>query len=277
LDELACEVFLKIVSASQKTLNFIGKESLRRLQAINLSLNLIAKAIIDALTPSFYKNSAIRSVVAKQIYFTAWQILPQFSLVSGLLSYILVNIVISTTINYGLSEFALELIIRLLVFEIIPIMAVIFVAIRSGAAIGTEVALMKITNELEGLKQSGIDPIGFELVPRVIGGIISVLSITAISTCIALSIGFISIHGYEASALGGFGSILANVLTIENMIGLWAKVVAFGLIVTTVPIISGIRATKKLSFAPVAVLQGMVRLFFYIMTIEAISLAIHYI
>ncbi len=58
-------------------------------------IGFAASALIHAVTPSTY-NSATRSVVAKQIYFTAWQILPGFSLFATLLSFVIIRIVVST-------------------------------------------------------------------------------------------------------------------------------------------------------------------------------------
>jgi len=255
----------------------LGSWLIERLRTIVNVSKIITKTSKHALSIAYYKNYAVRTVVAKQIYFTAWQILPLFLIASALLSYVLITIVVSATLNFGLSEFALELIIRLLVLEVIPLMAALFVATRSGAAINTEVALMKINNEFEGLEQSGIDPEMFEIVPRVVGGIISVTSITAMATCTALAIGFVSIYGLEPWALGSFGTILSNLLSGTNLILLWLKVLLFGIVVTAIPISSGLDTKPALYFVPIAVLRGMVRLFFAIIGIEVLSLAITYI
>ena len=58
---------------------------------------------------------------------------------------------------------------RVLVLEMLPLMTALFVALRTGAAINTEVALMQIQNELDALQRIGIDPFRLELLPRVVG------------------------------------------------------------------------------------------------------------
>jgi phospholipid/cholesterol/gamma-HCH transport system permease protein len=139
------------------------------------TLLFAARAIVTAATPAAY-NSATRTVVMKQIYFTVVQILPGFTLFAALLSYVLIQIVVTTAASYGLSEYALEVSMRLLVLELLPLITALFVALRSSSAINTEIALMKINGELMALESAGVDTMRLEFMPRVIGGMISVLA-----------------------------------------------------------------------------------------------------
>ena len=52
---------------------------------------------------------------------------------------------------------------------------------------------------------------------------------------------------------------------------------AFGLAVTVIPISEGLNTPKKLFHAPIAVLRGMVRLFFALMIIEFLALLALYV
>jgi phospholipid/cholesterol/gamma-HCH transport system permease protein len=233
-------------------------------------------AIVQALTPSTY-NSATRSVVQKQIYFTAWQILPGFTLFATLLSFVLIEIVVNTARDYGLSAYALEMTIRLLVLEILPLVIVLFVALRSSAAINTEVVLMNIHNEIKALEEAGVDPMQFEFIPRVIGGTISVLSLAAVSSAIALILAYYIVYGFQPWGVTDFSKVMGQVFDLPSTLLLWLKILFFGLAVTVIPISAGLAAPRKLFFAPIAVLRGMVRLFFVIMLIEVASLVLRYI
>src|ERR1043165_520564 len=104
-------------------------------------------SVLGALSPSTY-NKATRLVVQKQIYFTAWQILPGFALFSAVFSVLIIEIVGRNASAYGL-----ELVVRVLVLEMLPLLTALFVALRTGAAINTEVALMQIQNELSALER----------------------------------------------------------------------------------------------------------------------------
>lgn len=256
-------------------LTHIGGGALAWLQAWWRLLKFGAQALVETFTPAVY-NSATRSVVLKQIYFTAWQILPGFLLFAALLSYVIIQIVVSTARDFGLSEFALEVSVRVVVLETLPLATVLFVALRSGAAINTEVALMNINNEIRALEDVGVDPMRFEFTPRVIGGAISVYALTLLSCILALILAYIAVYGLQPWSLGDFSRVIAKIFTPVALLTLSVKSLVFGLAVTLIPIRAGLEAPRMLFFAPIAVLRGMVRLFFVIMLIEVASLALVY-
>ena len=235
-----------------------------------------ASALVHAVTPATY-NSATRSVVFKQVYFTAWQILPGYSLFAALLSFVIIRIVVSTASDFGLSDYALETVIRVLVLELLPLITALFIALRSSAAINTEVALMNVQNEIRALEDVGVDPMQFEFIPRVIGGTISVLALSAFSGVLALVLAYLVVYGPQPWHFPAFSIVLAKIFDFPILLGLSIKVFLFGLAVTVIPISEGLRAPQKLFFVPIAVLRGMVRLFFVIMLIEVASLAFKYI
>lgn len=235
-------------------------------------------AVLGALSPSTY-NKATRLVVQKQIYFTAWQILPGFALFSAVFSVLIIEIVGRNASAYGLYLYALELVVRVLVLEILPLLTALFVALRTGAAINTEVALMQIQNELSALERIGIDPLRLELLPRVVGGTISVLALTAVNIVVALLLARVMIIDLNPWSLppGEFARVIGRVLDVPSIAVLWLKTLAFGLAVTVIPISEGLNTPKKLFHAPIAVLRGMVRLFFALMVIELMALIAIYV
>jgi phospholipid/cholesterol/gamma-HCH transport system permease protein len=259
-------------------LNLRGQGSIDRLNAWVRVFRFASTALVGVLSPSTY-NKATRLVVQKQIYFTAWQILPGFAAFAALFSFLIIEIVATTAREYGLYEYALELIVRILVLEILPLITALFIALRTGAAINTEVALMKIQNELDALQRIGIDPLRLELLPRVVGGTVSVLALTAVNIVVALWLTHLLIIDFHPWTLttGDFTRMIGKVLDMPALIVLWAKTLAFGFAVTVIPISEGLSTPQKLYYAPIAVLRGMVRLFFSLMLIEAAALAIVYV
>ena len=241
-------------------------------------LGFAGVAVVGALSPSTY-NKATRLVVQKQIYFTAWQILPGFALFSAVFSVLIIEIVGRNASAYGLYAYALELVVRVLVLEMLPLLTALFVALRTGAAINTEVALMQIQNELSALERIGIDPLRLELLPRVVGGTISVLALTAVNVVVALLLARVMIIDLNPWSLppGEFPRVIGRVLDVPAIGVLWLKTLAFGLAVTVIPISEGLNTPKKLFHAPIAVLRGMVRLFFSLMVIELIALVVLYV
>ncbi|MBI3527901.1 MAG: ABC transporter permease [Betaproteobacteria bacterium] len=266
------------MNALHTWLTLRGQGFSERLNAWVRVFRFAVTALIGVLSPSTY-NKATRLVVQKQIYFTAWEILPGFAAFAALFSFLIIEIVGTTARKYGLYEYALELIVRILVIEILPLMTALFIALRTGAAINTEVALMKIQNELDALQRIGIDPMRLELLPRVVGGTISVLALTAVNIVVALWLTNLLIVDFHPWTLttSDFTRMIGKVLDMPALLVLWAKTLAFGFAVTVIPISEGLNTPQKLFYAPIAVLRGMVRLFFALMLIEAAALAIVYV
>jgi phospholipid/cholesterol/gamma-HCH transport system permease protein len=95
-----------------------------------------AAAAAAALSLSAY-TARTRTLAMRQIYFNAWHVLPGFTVFMTLLSWVVIQITISLARDYGLAQFALELVFRAVVLELIPLLTAFYVALRSGAAIAT--------------------------------------------------------------------------------------------------------------------------------------------
>ncbi len=235
-----------------------------------------AKALVMAASPSAYDRET-SNLMARQIYFTAWQILPGFMLVTAILSYVVIRIVIAAAVSYGLEDYALNIVVRLLILELIPMFVALFVALRSGAAINTEVVLMHIRGDLEKLQLAGEDPMRHQLVPRVVGSAVSVFSLTVIGSSLALVLAYVAMFGFATGGIADYTLAINGIFNVHITLGLGLKAVIFGLAVAIIPITASLDAPREMRFAPIAVLNGMVRLFLSLALLESASLAVKYI
>jgi len=222
-------------------------------------------------------NQATFDVVIKQVYFTAVQILHVFLGYALIISWLIVTIILSTAREFGLTEFAMEMTIRVLVLELLPFLTALFVALRSGSAINTEVALMRVNNELDALAHCKVPPMQFEFLPRLIGGVVSVVALASLAGLLALLLAYLSIYGVSMAGFEAFTRTVAKIFDFRIVAGLAVKCALFGLAVTLIPVTAGLETPKKLFMVPVSVLRGMMRVFFAIVAIEVLSLALKYI
>lgn len=236
----------------------------------------LARGVRYILHPSTW-NRATFDVVLKQVYFTAVQILPVFLTYALLIAWLLINIILNTARDFGLTEFATEMSIRVLTLELMPFLAALFIALRSGSAINTEVALMRVHNELDALEHCQVSPMQFEFLPRLIGGVISMLTLAGLASMLALGLAYVAIYGFSLAGFDPFNQTVAKIFTPLLVGGFFLKGVLFGLAVTVIPITAGLETPKKLFMVPVSVLHGMMRVFFAIVAIEGASLALQYI
>lgn len=233
-------------------------------------------ALAAALTPSIYRV-ATREVTRRQIYFTAWAVLPWFTLLSAVLMLVLMQIVVSVARAQGLSPLALELILRALPLEVIPFLTALYVGLRSGAAITTEIALMHIRGDLDRLEAAGGDAMRDEFIPRIVACAFSVVALMAVSNALSFVLAYAVLYGFSPEGFAEFTHVVGRVFSLPIVAGLVLKSTLFGIAVAVVPIASGLSVSRRETQAPVAVMNGMVRLFFTIALVQAASLAAKYV
>src|SRR4030065_1383965 len=129
----------------------------------------LAKAGLRLIERTTWSRATF-DVVVKQVYFTAVQILHVFMGYVLVISWLIITIILSTARDFGLTAFASEMTIRVLVLELLPFLTALLIALRSGSAINTEVALMQVNNELDALAHCKVPPMQFGFLPRLIGG-----------------------------------------------------------------------------------------------------------
>src|SRR2546422_1740861 len=88
-----------------------GGAFMRTLASWWYMVHLGAIALVMAFSPSTY-NRANRGATARYIYSSTWQVLPWFTLLSALVSLVLIRIVVVTALSYGLSRYALQMVVR---------------------------------------------------------------------------------------------------------------------------------------------------------------------
>src|SRR6267378_6187302 len=145
-------------SFRQGALAELGGSALRWLAGWWRIVHLGALIVALGLSPSSYGRTN-RSALLRQIYVSAAPNLLWFTVLSALLSLVLIRIVLVTALSYGLSQYALEMVVRVLVLELIPLTAALFVALRCTIPNGAALAEMRRSGQLERLRHAGHDPV----------------------------------------------------------------------------------------------------------------------
>jgi len=254
----------------------LGEITLRFFNIFYEALYFAYQCIFKLFKRSSY-NSATKDILMRQIYFTAIQALPLLFLTGVIFGAITIGLIVHFALDYGLKDHIGSLIINLIVNEFAPLMTVVLVALRSGAAINTEIAVMKVSNELNTLKAFQIDTISYLFLPRIIAGIISIIMLSSLLIIIMLLSGYFYLFIFLETGADLYVRSLIHVVGAENFLFLFLKSLLFGFFVTLVPIYSGLGTNQSYTGIPIAVLNGMVKLIVAIISIEVILLLIQYL
>lgn len=193
-------------------------------------LLFMADTLLAALTPATY-TAAVRRSTAQAVCFSAWRVLPGYALLALLFGAATTHIIVVTAASYGLSHLALEAVVRVLVVEIIPLAATLFVAMGSGAA---------FLNRLTALRANNVDlhqvsTFDQQVLPGVVGNFFAVVLLTLVSGTLLLCVAYLMIYGLTPWGLAGFTHLVGQIFDPVTAPGLLMKIALFALAVGIAP------------------------------------------
>ena len=234
-------------------------------------LYLGAQIMVLAVSPSSY-GPANRLLLARHVVLATAPILLWFTLLCALATLVITRIVVVTALSYGLSQYALQLIIRVLVLELIPLGAALFVALRSTIASSAELAEMRLRGELQALA----DPLRQEAMPRVVAGMFAGITLAALSCVVALVLAYLAVYGFTLSALPAYTRLFGQVFNPAVTLIFVLKTLFFSLAVALMPIASALYDEGPAGMRHGAELRALARMFVVILLIEMVSLVGNY-
>jgi phospholipid/cholesterol/gamma-HCH transport system permease protein len=250
----------------------LGRKLLRQLREWGGIVHFAAMALVIALSPSTYRGDR-RAQIARNIYLTTWQVLPWFTVLCALLCLVLIRIVVVTARIYGLSQYALELVVRVLVLELIPLSAALFVVLRTGMAAPWQPPTPEAAEQPALTKAEH----GLQLVPSVIATAFSVVTLAAVSSVVALLLAYLVVYGFSPWGFNEYTRMVGRVFDGPVALSFSLKTLLFALAVAVVPTASNLYAPPQPVRGAIAVSAGTVRLFLVLVLIEGSSLAVKYI
>ena len=239
-------------------------------------IHLAAVILVLALSPATWR-AANRAATARHIYINTWQVLPWFTVLSTLVSLVLIRIVLITALSYGLSQYALEMMVRVLVLELIPLAAALFVALRSGLTFNVRASAPQQVYQAVLPTPSLISQLRHELVPQVIAGTFAVQSLAMVSSVIVLVLAYLNVYGISPWGLGEYTRTVARIFDPAVATGFALKSILFGLAVALIPGAALLEARATARQVSSGVQPGAIRLLSVLVLIEAGSLALKYI
>lgn len=235
-----------------------------------------AVMLVRAMSPASYGRET-RDNLARHTYVDTAPILGWFTVMIALFTLIITRIVIVTATSYGLSQYALEMVIRVLVIELIPLTAALFVALRCTIPNGAALVELRRIGHFDALRRRGLDPIAVEVLPRMLAGVFSCVTLAALSCVVAAIVAYAAVYG--ASGAGGsaythmFGRVFDPLFSLIFVL----KTLFFALAVSVIPMASGLHNVEGDGSRESAALQGLVRMFIVLLALEAASLVGNYI
>jgi phospholipid/cholesterol/gamma-HCH transport system permease protein len=159
-----------------------------------------------------------------------------------------------------------------LVLELIPLSAALFVVLRTGMATPWQ-AQQPLTGQaaLSRAEHSQL------LLPGVIATAFSVVTLAAVSSVVALLLAYLVVYGFSPWGFDDYTRMVGRVFDGPVSLSFCVKTLLFALAVAVVPVASNLYAPPVPVKGAIAVSAGTVRLFLVLVLIEGSSLAVKYI
>jgi len=231
-----------------------------------------AVVMVLMASPSSYSRRT-RWRMARQMYHNTAPILLGFTVLAALLCLVITRIVMVTAQSYGLTRYALEMLIRVLVLELIPLTAALFVAMRATIPAGARIAQMRESGHLQALRQRGGDPIRVELLPRIVAGVYASITLAALSCVVALVMAYIGVYGLNVAGVPAYTRMFGQVFTPQITLVFGLKTLFFSMAVALIPAGSALYGSAR---SQLGELGGLARMFAVLLLIEIVSLMGNY-
>ncbi len=119
--------------------------------------------------------------------------------------------------------------LQLLVREFGPTVVALMIAARYGAAVAAEIGAMAISEQLDALTMSGVEPVPYLVTPRILGGLLGMAPVAVFGTAIAFVAGGLAArYGF---AVGWESFFSTRLLHLEDVLVGVSKATAYGVAV----------------------------------------------
>ena len=235
-----------------------------------------AEIVVLAMSPSSYDQPDERRGVMLHLYRATAPLLTCFLVLSALLSRVLSRSVGATALSYGLSQYALEVLVRTLILELIPLYAALFVAVRYTMPEAQRMRGLLADELRRGVVRPAQQLLRQDMLPRALAGVFSVLLLAALSCVLALVLTYLNVYGFSPWALANYNRSVGSVFSPAVSLIFLLKTVFFSLAVAFVPMAASAKPDAQGGYARRNDISEFARLLSLILLLEVISLLGNY-
>lgn len=231
---------------------------------IYLSFRCMARMRLRGLRPVLY-------TLVSQIYFTGYQALPLITFIALATGSIIVLQSTAQLSILGSQEMMGNIMVVTIIRELGPMLTALTVIARSGTAVSTELGSMQVNKEIEALRILSIDPLGYVVFPRILGGVISLVCLAFYFNAIAILGGFVVGNLVSNLSFTFYIDVIAQAVTPEDFSLNLIKNSISGLIIFSIAAHRGMGVKGAPHEVPIATTKAVVD---SIMAVVAFNLSI---
>ncbi|MBI2059563.1 MAG: ABC transporter permease [Nitrospirae bacterium] len=207
-----------LTAVSGQWIENLGGGLLERMEQFRGVSSLLRESLWKAIRMGGTGRRTLWRVFTRQFYFTGVQAFGIVGVVSLVIGIVLVVEVMSLARDAAAQGLLGNLMVWIVFRELAPLLTMLLVIARSGTAISSEMATMKLGGEIQELEFMGIDPVHYLVVPRLLAASLSMV-------CLNFSFSLIAILGGITMAWAlmdaSWGNLVGDVLGTMKLSGIF--------------------------------------------------------
>ncbi len=249
----------------------VGRQFIARAGSVTHVVAVASAAVRAACSPRHWPQP-VRDVLARQVLFTGVEAMRFVSLVALMVG---LSVVVQAQLalrKFGQSDLLGPILVTVLIREIGPLLTNFVVIGRSGTAMATEMATMKVRGEVRLLDQLGLDPFLYLVMPRVLGTALSIFGLTVLFVAVSFLSGYASalLMGAKAGDPTLFMRSVFDALTPADVVNLLVKAFVPGLLTGAICCSEGLSVGGAATEVPQAATRAVVRSTGYLFVTSAL-------
>lgn len=162
-------------------------------------------------------------------------------IIVGISGMIIALQVTDKMVEQGAVNYIGTLITLVIIREIAPIMGSFAIISMVGSSMAAEIATMKVTEQVDAIKVSGVNPITYLITPRVIAGFCIMPSVITIAALVGIAGGYLSVRGMIEMNFSAYLDSIWRGLFEKDIWVMVLKSAIFGGIISLISSTSGYR------------------------------------
>lgn len=221
---------------------------------------LVWAVLVQAARPRTW-TAPLRNVLARQVLFTGLEATSFVSLIALIVGVLVVVQAQYWLVRLGQAALIGPILTAVVVREVGPLLTNFVVIARSGTAISTELANMKVHGEIRTLDAMGVDPFIYLVIPRVLGVAASTFCLTVVFLAVTFIGGFLCLWAIELGDvdLGLFFGNIFGAIGIRDVFSLLAKSILPGMMTGAICCDEGLAVGAAATEVPIAATRGVIR------------------
>lgn len=228
---------------SKKTISFSENDYLKSLKGFFEEVTLITKFTFrffkEVVKPPYEFNE-----VAKQSYLIGYKSFPLVAITGFIMGLVLTIQSRPTLAQFGAESWLPAMVAVSIIREIGPVITALIFAGKVGSGIGAELASMKVTEQIDAMEVSGINPIKYLVVTRIVAATLMLPILVIVADVISLYGAYVGVNLKGDVNFHLFFVKVFEKLTFTDVFPALIKTFFFGFIIALISCYKGYHSNK---------------------------------